>query len=97
MSALEGLRILDFSRVLAGPFATMMLGDLGATVIKVERPGQGDDTRAWGPPFDEAGIPTYFLSVNRNKESVTLDLSNADDLAKARAMAQQSDVVIENF
>lgn len=97
MSALEGLRILDFSRVLAGPFATMMLGDLGATVIKVERPGQGDDTRAWGPPFDEAGIPTYFLSVNRNKESVTLDLSNADDLAIARAMAQQSDVVIENF
>jgi crotonobetainyl-CoA:carnitine CoA-transferase CaiB-like acyl-CoA transferase len=97
MSALEGLRILDFSRVLAGPFATMMLGDLGATVIKVERPSQGDDTRAWGPPFDEAGIPTYFLSVNRNKESVTLDLSNADDLAKARAMAQQSDVVIENF
>jgi crotonobetainyl-CoA:carnitine CoA-transferase CaiB-like acyl-CoA transferase len=97
MSALEGLRILDFSRVLAGPFATMMLGDLGATVIKVERPSQGDDTRAWGPTFDEAGIPTYFLSVNRNKESVTLDLSNADDLAKARAMAQQSDVVIENF
>lgn len=97
MNALEGLRILDFSRVLAGPFATMMLGDLGATVIKVERPGQGDDTRAWGPPFDESGIPTYFLSVNRNKKSVTLDLSNADDLAKARAMALESDVVIENF
>lgn len=97
MNALEGLRILDFSRVLAGPFATMMLGDLGATVIKVERPGQGDDTRAWGPPFDESGIPTYFLSVNRNKKSVSLDLSNADDLAKARAMALESDVVIENF
>ncbi len=97
MNALEGLRILDFSRVLAGPFATMMLGDLGATVIKVERPGQGDDTRAWGPPFDESGIPTYFLSVNRNKKSVTLDLSNAVDLAKARAMALDSDVVIENF
>lgn len=97
MNALEGLRVLDFSRVLAGPFATMILGDLGATVTKVERPGQGDDTRAWGPPFDEAGVPTYFLSVNRNKESITLDLSNTDDRARVRAMALEADVVIENF
>ena len=74
-SALHDIRVLDFSRVLAGPFATMLLGDLGADVVKIERPGVGDDTRSWGPPFAANGVATYFESVNRNKRSVTLDLS----------------------
>src|SRR5271166_11804 len=95
--ALEQLRILDFSRVLAGPFATMLMGDLGAEVIKVERPGTGDDTRSWGPPFDERGEATYFLSVNRNKRSVTLDLGNQTDLGTARSLALEADVLVENF
>ena len=81
-AALHKLKILDFSRVLAGPFATMMLGDLGAEVTKVERPGTGDDTRAWGPPRDASGEATYFLSVNRNKRSVWLDLSDPADVAR---------------
>ena len=96
-SALGGLRVLDFSRVLAGPFATMMLGDLGATVIKVERPGVGDDTRSWGPPYDAGGMATYFESVNRNKQSIALDLSAAEDLARALSLAREADVVVENF
>ncbi|OLZ47236.1 CaiB/BaiF CoA transferase family protein [Amycolatopsis keratiniphila] len=96
-TALGPLRVLDFSRVLAGPFATMLLADLGATVIKVERPGTGDDTRSWGPPYDAAGQATYFQSVNRNKTSVALDLGDPDDLAKARALALEADVVVENF
>lgn len=94
---LDGLRILDFSRVLAGPFATMMLGDLGATVTKVERPEIGDDTRSWGPPYDAAGMATYFQSVNRNKHSIALDLSSSDDLDRALALARDADVVVENF
>jgi crotonobetainyl-CoA:carnitine CoA-transferase CaiB-like acyl-CoA transferase len=96
-SALRDIRVLDFSRVLAGPFATMLLGDLGADVVKIERPGVGDDTRSWGPPFGANGVATYFESVNRNKRSVTLDLSSADGLARARALAESADVVIENF
>ncbi|SFO87027.1 Crotonobetainyl-CoA:carnitine CoA-transferase CaiB [Amycolatopsis arida] len=96
-AALPGLRVLDFSRVLAGPFATMLLADLGATVTKVERPGTGDDTRAWGPPFDETGTATYFQSVNRNKDSLVLDLADAGDRERARALALESDVVVENF
>lgn len=96
-TALGPLRVLDFSRVLAGPFATMLLADLGATVIKVERPGTGDDTRSWGPPYDAAGQATYFQSVNRNKTSVALDLGDPGDLAQARALALEADVVVENF
>jgi crotonobetainyl-CoA:carnitine CoA-transferase CaiB-like acyl-CoA transferase len=91
------LRILDFSRILAGPFATMMLADLGADVVKVERPGTGDETRSWGPPFDARGRATYFQSVNRNKHSVVLDLTAEADLARAREMAREADVVVENF
>ena len=91
------LTILDFSRVLAGPFATMMLADLGATVIKVERPGTGDETRAWGPPYDDRGQATYFQAVNRNKDSVVLDLTNGADLERTRALAVSADVIVENF
>jgi crotonobetainyl-CoA:carnitine CoA-transferase CaiB-like acyl-CoA transferase len=96
-SALPGLRILDFSRVLAGPFATMLLADLGADVIKIERPGSGDETRAWGPPYDSAGRSTYFDAVNRNKSSLVLDLASPAGLASARALAADADVLVENF
>lgn len=95
--ALAGIRILDFSRVLAGPLATMVLGDLGAKVVKVERAGVGDDTRAWAPPYDERGQATYFESVNRNKESVVLDLREPADAKRARALAAGADAVVENF
>jgi crotonobetainyl-CoA:carnitine CoA-transferase CaiB-like acyl-CoA transferase len=95
--ALGQLRILDFSRVLAGPLATMVLADLGAEVTKVERPGGGDETRAWGPPYDEAGEATYFQSVNRNKGSLVLDLTAAADRAEAQRLAAAADVVVENF
>ena len=91
------LAILDFSRILAGPFATMMMADLGATVTKVERPGTGDETRSWGPPFDEYGMPTYFQSINRNKRSIVLDLRAPADLERALALAQDADVIVENF
>jgi crotonobetainyl-CoA:carnitine CoA-transferase CaiB-like acyl-CoA transferase len=96
-SALGDLRIVDFSRVLAGPFATMMLADLGATVVKVERPGVGDETRSWGPPYDEHGRATYFEAVNRNKRSIVLDLSDPPDLERARELAREADVLVENF
>jgi crotonobetainyl-CoA:carnitine CoA-transferase CaiB-like acyl-CoA transferase len=96
-SALGDLRILDFSRVLAGPFATMMLADLGATVIKVERPGGGDETRSWGPPHDAHGRATYFQSVNRNKQSVAIDLQTDAGRRHARALAAVADVLVENF
>ncbi len=99
---LDGVLVADFSRVLAGPLCTMTLGDLGADVIKVERPGSGDDTRAWGPPF--AAVPdgddratTYYLGLNRNKRSVTLDLSREGDLELARELAARADVVVESF
>ena len=96
-AALPCLRILDFSRVLAGPFATMLLADLGAEVIKVERPGSGDDTRAWGPPYDRRGQTTYFDAVNRNKHSVVIDLGTADGVAQAKTLAGTADVLVENF
>lgn len=94
---LKELRVLDLSRVLAGPICTMMLGDLGAKIIKVERPETGDDTRGWGPPFDARGQSAYFLSINRNKLSIALDLKRADDLALVKALIAESDVVIDNF
>ncbi len=93
---LDGLVVADFSRVLAGPLATMTLADLGARVIKVERPGIGDDTRSWGPPYSAHGA-TYFESVNRGKQSIALDLRDRDDVATAREIATRADVVIENF
>ena len=100
---LKGLRILDLSRVLAGPSCTQLLADLGADVIKVERPGVGDETRTWGPPFvkDAKGDDTtesgYYLSANRNKRSVSLDLSRPEGVALAKRLLAQSDVLIENF
>lgn len=93
---LTGVRVADFSRVLAGPYATMMLADFGADVVKIESPN-GDDTRAWRPPVDEAGESTYFGAVNRNKRSVVCDLTTADGLDAARALAETADVVVENF
>ncbi len=96
-SALDDLVVLDFSRVLAGPFASMMLADLGATVTKIERPGMGDETRAWSPPVDDRGESTYFQSVNRNKTSIVLDLREEGDRVRAREMAKEADVLIENF
>jgi crotonobetainyl-CoA:carnitine CoA-transferase CaiB-like acyl-CoA transferase len=96
-ASLGDLRILDFSRVLAGPFATMMLADLGAEVIKVERPGTGDETRGWAPPRDARGQATYFQSVNRNKRSLALDLAGDEGRGRARELAATSDVVVENF
>ncbi|MDQ6629069.1 MAG: CoA transferase [Pseudomonadota bacterium] len=107
-SALAGIRVLDLSRVLAGPWCTQLLGDLGADVIKVERPTSaehpgGDDTRGWGPPFlkasdgSETAEAAYYLGTNRNKRSVTIDIASAAGAALVRTMAQQSDVLVENF
>ena len=93
---LEGVRVLDLSRVLAGPYATMVLADLGADVIKVEHPERGDDTRQWGPPF-AGGESAYFLSVNRNKRSIGVDLKSAEGLEKIAGLAADADVVIENL
>jgi formyl-CoA transferase len=97
---LQDVVVLDLSRVLTGPYAAMMLGDLGARVIKVERPGPGDDTRAWGPPFvgPEDGLEsTYFLSANRNKESIALDFRDPKDLDMLLRLVRQADVLVENF
>jgi len=94
---LKSLKILDLSRVLAGPLCTMILGDLGADVLKVERPGAGDDTRGWGPPFDAEGRSAYFLSVNRNKMSVAMDLANPAGADWLRTMLGGADVVVDNF
>ncbi len=97
---LEGVIVLDLSRALAGPYATLMLGDAGASVIKVERPGSGDDSRGWGPPFvgPEGGREsTYFLSVNRNKLSVEIDLASKEDRPRLEALIRRADVLVENF
>ena len=100
---LDGTVVVDLSRALAGPHATMMLGDLGARVIKVEVPGSGDDTRGWGPPFvsppGDGAVreSTYFLSANRNKESVTADLKSDEGKALLTRLVRQADVLVENF
>src|ERR1700736_1728316 len=91
------LNVLDLSRVLAGPVCSMMLGDLGADVIKVERPAAGDETRGWGPPFDPDGESAYFLSVNRNKKSISADLSVTKDRRLIEDLIGEADVVLENF
>ncbi len=102
-TALNGLKVLDLSRVLAGPWAGQLLGDLGADVVKVERPGSGDDTRAWGPPYlqDEEGRDTseaaYFLSANRNKRSLTIDFTQPEGQKLLRELVAKADVLIENF
>jgi formyl-CoA transferase len=103
MGALSHIRVLDLSRVLAGPWCTQNLADLGADVIKVEKPGEGDDTRHWGPPFarDQSGKDTaesaYFISINRNKRSITVDISKPEGQEIIRQLAKESDVVIENY
>src|SRR5690625_2661321 len=96
MGALEGIRILDLSRVLAGPFCTMILGDLGAEVIKVEAPGGSDDTRNWGPPFRNC-VSAYYISINRNKKSITVDLKSKEGIQNVKKLLKISDVVINNF
>ncbi|MFL5761961.1 MAG: CaiB/BaiF CoA transferase family protein [Thermomicrobiales bacterium] len=93
---LDGIRVVDLTRVMTGPYCTMMLGDLGADVIKVELPGKGDDTRAWGPPFDH-GESVYFLSINRNKRSVALDLKSERGREALWKLIERADVVVENF
>lgn len=101
--ALAGIRVLDLSRILAGPSATQILGDLGADVVKVERPGEGDDTRKWGPPYqrDEEGVETqesaYYLSANRNKRSIALDLADPKDLEQLHKLLERADVLVENY
>jgi len=93
---LDGFTVLDFTRVLSGPYCTMQLADMGARVIKVEQPGKGDDTRAWGPPFVH-GESAYFLSINRNKESLTLDLKTAETMRVLEPLLAKTDVLVENF
>jgi crotonobetainyl-CoA:carnitine CoA-transferase CaiB-like acyl-CoA transferase len=103
-AALAGIRVLDLSRVLAGPWCTQILADLGADVVKVEVPGRGDDTRAWGPPFlqgpdgeDEIGTSAYYLAANRNKRSIAVDFTHKDGQALLRDLAREADIVVENF
>ena len=103
MQPLEGLRVVDLTRALAGPFCTMMLGDLGADVIKVERPGHGDESRGWGPPFvgepygPYPGESAYFLAANRNKRSITLNLKSGEGQEIVRRLAARADALVENF
>ena len=96
LGPLDGLTVVDFTRVLSGPYCTMLLADLGARVIKIEQPGRGDDTRAWGPPF-VGGESAYFLSINRNKESLTLDLKHPRPGRILDALLARADVLVENF
>lgn len=93
---LEGIRVLDLSRIIAGPFCSQILGDMGAEVIKVEQPGAGDDSRTWGPPFKE-GESVYFFCINRNKKSITVDMKDSRGKAIIRELAKRSDVLLENF
>jgi len=94
---LEGVRVIDLTRILAGPYCTMLLGDLGADVIKIELPERGDDTRQWGPPFTAGGQSAYFLAANRNKRSLTLDLKSERGMEILKSLIQTGDVLIENF
>ena len=96
MGPLSGIRVLDLSRVVSGPFCSMLLGDLGADVIKIEEPRRGDDSRAFGPPFS-GGESAYFLSVNRNKRSCAVDLKDPAGVDLVRRLAMQCDVLLENF
>lgn len=93
---LKGIRVLDLSRVLAGPYCTMILGDMGAEIIKIERPGTGDDTRAWGPPFI-GSESCYYLCVNRNKKSITVDLKQKEGIKIIKELASVSDILVENY
>jgi crotonobetainyl-CoA:carnitine CoA-transferase CaiB-like acyl-CoA transferase len=95
-TALKGLRVIDFSRVVAGPYSTMLLGDLGAEIIKIERPGKGDDSRSWGPP-SIGEVSTYFLGLNRNKKSIAIDLATERGVELARSLVAGADVVVESF
>ncbi|MEY4880292.1 MAG: hypothetical protein RJB62_1761, partial [Pseudomonadota bacterium] len=103
MGALDGIRVIDFSRILAGPWATQMLADLGAEIIKIERPGSGDDTRSWGPPFlktsqgETLSDAAYFGCTNRNKKSVAIDIATAEGQELVRRLVLEADVVVENF
>src|SRR5690554_1404543 len=94
--ALNTIKVLDLSRVLAGPYCTMVMGDLGAEVIKVEAPGGSDETRRWGPPF-ENNVSAYYLAANRNKKSITVDLKSAKGVEVIKRLASESDVIIHNF
>ena len=96
MAPLDGIMVLDLTRVLSGPYCTMLLADMGARVVKIEQPGKGDDTRAWGPPFLE-GESAYFLSINRNKESITLDFKHPDGRGILDRLIARADVLVENF
>ncbi len=100
MLPLKGVRVLDLSRVLPGPYATVMLADLGADVLKIEHPERGDDTRHWGPPFvgnEAGGESAYFLSINCNKRSVSVDLKSEAGLEKVKELAAGADVLVENM
>ncbi len=94
---LAGLKVVELARILAGPWAGQLLADLGADVVKVERPGAGDDTRGWGPPFAADGAAAYFHSCNRGKASVSIDLERPEGQAQVRELAREADVLIENF
>ncbi|MDP8249082.1 MAG: CoA transferase [Candidatus Tritonobacter lacicola] len=96
MRPLEGIKVLDLSRILAGPYCSMLLGDMGADIVKIERPGKGDDTRAFGPPFKE-GESAYFLSINRNKRSITLDIKSEGGRGILERLVKRSDILLENF
>jgi crotonobetainyl-CoA:carnitine CoA-transferase CaiB-like acyl-CoA transferase len=94
---LDGIRVIDLTRVLAGPYCTMLLGDMGADIIKIEAPERGDDTRQWGPPFTASGMSAYFISANRNKRSLTLNLKSSDGMSILKQMVADADVVVDNF
>src|ERR1051326_5730054 len=96
MTPLQGITVLDFTRVLSGPFCTMQLADMGARVIKIEQPGRGDETRAWGPPFVN-GESAYFLSINRNKQSVSLDFKTPEGRNILDRLIERADILVENF